>query len=173
MQAQLAATEIHAMLGGTFRQLNAEFGFSLQVPAIPQLNQFSSDLKLVEHSHLQYLGVGNTLKLVQPDFAQRLARALSTRLRAVLESAANEMDLWSKSATAQLDSQLRERKRSFTRRIEAVDRIQQAASGLIERIGEIEESESMLLQLEKRLHVLTSELIELPDEFEIADHATH
>ena len=173
IQAQLAATEIHAMLGGTFRQLNAEFGFSLQVPAIPQLNQFSSDLKLVEHSHLQYLGVGNTLKLVQPDFAQRLARALSTRLRAVLESAANEMDLWSKSATAQLDSQLRERKRSFTRRIEAVDRIQQAASGLIERIGEIEESESMLLQLEKRLHVLTSELIELPDEFETADHATH
>ena len=169
-QAQIAAIEIHAMLGGTFRQLNAEFGFSLQVPAVPQLDRFSPDLKRIEQSHLQYLSVGNALKLVQPEFAQRLGRALTTRLRAVLELAANDLDLWSKSATAQLDSQLRERKRSFTRRIEAVDRIQQAASGLVERIGEIEESESMLLQLEARLHALTSELMDLPEEFATTAH---
>ena len=138
------------------------------MPAIPQLDKFSSDLKHIEQSHLQYLSVGNALKLVQPEFAQRLGRALSSRLRAVLESAANELDLWSKSATAQLDSQLRERKRSFTRRIEAVDRIQQAASGLIERIGEIEHSESVLLQLKTRLHALTSELMDLPHELDTA-----
>lgn len=172
-QVQIAAIEIHAMLGGTFRQLNAEFGFSLQVPSIPQLDKFSPDLKHIEQSHLQYLSVGNSLKLVQPEFAHRLGRALNSRLRAVLESAANDLDLWSKSATAQLDSQLRERKRSFTRRIEAVDRIQQAASGLIERIGEIEESESMLLQLEARLHALTTELMELPDEFDTATRPDH
>ena len=172
-QVQIAAIEIHAMLGGTFRQLNAEFGFSLQVPAIPQLDKFSPDLKHIEQSHLQYLSVGNALKLVQPEFAHRLGRALNARLRAVLESAANDLDLWSKSATAQLDSQLRERKRSFTRRIEAVDRIQQAASGLIERIGEIEESESVLLQLEARLHALTTELMDLPDEFDTAPRPDH
>ena len=172
-QAQVSAIEIHAMLGGTFRQLNADFGFSLQVPVIPQLDKFSSDLKRIEQSHLQYLGVGNTLKLVQPEFGQRLARALSTRLRAVLESAANDLDLWSKSATAQLDSQLRERKRSFTRRIEAVDRIQQAASGLMERIGEIEESELRLVQLEARLHTQTSELMKFPDEFDTANNHNH
>ena len=65
-------------------------------------------------------------------------RALAMRLRTVYESAANDLELWSKSATAQLDAQLRERRRSFARRMEAVDRIQQAASGLVERISEIE-----------------------------------
>ena len=85
------------------------------------------------------------------------------RLRTLLESAANDLELWSKSATAQLDAQLRERKKSFSRRIEAVNRIQQAAGGLVERIEEIEESELVLNQLEKRLQELTAELISPPE----------
>lgn len=162
-KAQASGTEIQAMLGGTFRQLNAEFGFSLQVPPPPQLEHFSHDLSQIEQSHLQYLGVGNSLKLAQPEFSERLVRALAMRLRTVYESAANDLELWSKSATAQLDAQLRERRRSFARRMEAVDRIQQAASGLVERIAEIEEGEGELIQLEHRLQELTSQLIAPPD----------
>ena len=74
---------------------------------------------------------------------------------------------------AQLDSQLHGRKQGFTRRIEAVDRIQQAASGLAERISEIEESESMLLQLEAYMNAVTSPLMELPDEFDTAAPIEH
>lgn len=168
--AQASATEIHAMLEGTFRQLNAEFGFSLQVPAVPQLDSFALDLDRIEQGHLQYLSVGNVLKLVQPEFAERLARALSMRLRAVFESAANDLELWSKSATAQLDAQLRERKRSFSRRIEAVDRIQQAASGLEERIVEIEDGEMALDRLDKRLQQLTDQLTCLSDDATDVEH---
>ncbi|HTH08513.1 MAG TPA: dynamin family protein, partial [Acidovorax sp.] len=161
-KAQASGTEIQAMLGGTFRQLNAEFGFSLQVPAPPQLEHFIQDLNQIEQSHLQYLGMSNALKLAQPEFSERLVRALAMRLRTVYESAANDLELWSKSATAQLDAQLRERRRSFSRRIEAVDRIQQAASGLVERISEIEANEEELGQLERRLQELTAQLIALP-----------
>jgi hypothetical protein len=161
-KAQASGIEIQAMLGGTFRQLNSEFGFSLQVPPPPQLEHFAQELSQIEQSHLQYLGVGNALKLVQPEFAERLVRALAMRLRTVYESAANDLELWSKSATAQLDAQLRERRRSFTRRIEAVDRIQHAATGLVERISEIEAGEEELVQLERRLAELTAQLIALP-----------
>lgn len=161
-KAQASGTEIQAMLSGTFRQLNAEFGFSLQVPTPPQLEHFAQDLHQIEQSHLQYLGMGNALKLAQPEFAERLVRALAMRLRTVYESAANDLELWSKSATAQLDAQLRERRRSFSRRMEAVDRIQQAASGLVERISEIEAGEEELGQLERKLHELTSKLVALP-----------
>ena len=54
------------------------------------------------------------------------------------------------------------RRRSFARRIEAVDRIQQAASGLDERISEIEAGEEELMQLERKLHELTSKLVAPP-----------
>jgi hypothetical protein len=86
-------------------------------------------------------GAGNVIKLSQADFSERLVRALATRLRVVYETALGEVELWNKSAASQLDAQLRERRRNFGRRLEAIERIQQAASGLDERIAEIDEQE--------------------------------
>jgi hypothetical protein len=71
------------MLASSFRELNAEFGFSLQAPAQPDLSRFARDLELIEQSHLQYLGVGNVMKLSRADFCERLMRALATRVRVV------------------------------------------------------------------------------------------
>ena len=72
------------------------------------------------------------------------------------------MELWNKSAAAQLDAQLRERHRNFGRRIEAIERIQQAATGLDERIAEIEAQEAVIHQLDAKLTELTSHLINIP-----------
>ena len=155
-------TEIQTMLASSFRQLNTEFGFSLQTPREPELARYERDLALVERSHIQYLGVGNILKLAQPDFADRLVRALATRLRVVYESALGEVELWNKSAAAQLDAQLRERRRNFSRRIEAIERIQNAASTLDERIAEITAQDQHLAQLDAKLNQLTSHLIDIP-----------
>ena len=157
-KAQTSSSEIQNMLTASFRQLNAEFGFSLQAPKEPDLARFANDLAQIERSHLQYLGVSNVLKLSQPDFADRLVRALATRLRVVYESALGEVELWNKSAASQLDAQLRERRRNFTRRIEAIERIQQAATGLDERISEIDVQESTLNALDSKLTELTSHL---------------
>ncbi len=168
-KAQATSVEIQNMLGGTFRQLNAEYGFSLQAPQEPDLARYIRDLDLVERSHTQYLGVGNALKLAQPEFADRLVRALATRLRVVYESALGEVELWNKSAAAQLDAQLRERRRNFGRRIEAIERIQQAATGLDDRIGEIDTQEGALNQLDAKLIELTAHLIATPIEGESAN----
>lgn len=158
-QVQSIGTEIQCMLAATFRQLNAEHGFSLQAPAEPVLDGYLHDLDLVERSHLQYLGIGNAFRLAQPEFADRLVRALATRLRVIHETALGDVELWSKSAAAQLDAQLRERRRNFIRRLEAIDRIQQAAGGLDDRISEIQVQGTALNQLDVKLLELTDYLI--------------
>lgn len=155
-RAQSSGGEIQSMLDATFRQLNAEYSFSLQVPAEPDLERYSRELTKVERSHLQYFGLGQAFKLAQPEFAERLVLALSSRLRAVYDSAFADVELWSKSAAAQLEAQLRERRKSFTRRIEAIDRIHQASGGLQERVAELEASETMMDLLDGRLQDLTS-----------------
>jgi hypothetical protein len=160
--AQSTSGEIQTMLTGTFRQLNAEYGFSLQAPKEPELARYERDLELVERSHNQYLSMGNALRLAQPEFAERLVRALSTRLRVVFESALGEVELWNKSAAAQLDAQLRERRRNFSRRMEAIERIQEAATGLDDRIDEIEAQETTLDELDAKLAELTAHLIDVP-----------
>ena len=161
-QAATTSGEIQSMLTGTFRQLNAEYGFSLQAPREPELARYERDLDLVERSHNQYLGVSNALRLAQPEFADRLVRALATRLRVIYESALGEVELWNKSAAAQLDAQLRERRRNFGRRIEAIERIQQAASGLDERIVELDSQDTALNELEAKLAELTAYLTQTP-----------
>jgi hypothetical protein len=161
-KAQSISGEIQSMLTGTFRQLNAEYGFSLQAPREPDLARYERDLDLVERSHNQYMGVANTFRLAQPEFADRLVRALATRLRVVYESALGEVELWNKSAAAQLDAQLRERRRNFGRRIEAIERIQQAATGLDDRIAEIATQEAAIDQLDAKLTELTGHLLDTP-----------
>ncbi len=161
-KAQSTSAEIHSMLVASFKHLNSEFGFSLQAPKEPELARFARDLELIELSHLQYLGVNNILKLSQVNFSERLVRALSTRLRVVYESALSELEMWNKSAASQLDAQLRERRKNFIRRIEAIERIQSAASGLDERIGEINDQEVGLNALDNKLTELTAHLAGTP-----------
>jgi hypothetical protein len=158
-RALASSREIQTMLGASFRQLNAEYSFSLQPPAEQDFSRYQGDLQLIERSHLQYLSLSNALKLAQPEFAERLVRALTTRLRTVFEGLQGELELWSKATTAQLDAQLRERRKSFMRRLEAIDRIQQAATGLNDRIAEIEASDALLGQLDAKLQELTAYLV--------------
>jgi hypothetical protein len=161
-EADKLAGGIQSMLEGSFKGLNAEYGFSLQAPEPPNLAQYLKELDLVEKSHLQYLSLGNALRLAQPEFGERLARALMSRLRVVFESAVNQVELWNKSAAAQLDAQLRERRRNFGRRIEAVSRIQQAAGGLNERIRELQMQQAELNLLDAKLTELTDHLLASP-----------
>ena len=158
-QVQSITAEIQSMLAATFRQLNAEHGFSLQAPIEPLMDGYLNDLEMVERSHLQYLGLGNAFRLAQPEFAERLVRALSTRLRGIHETALGDIELWSKSAAAQLDAQLRERRRNFARRLEAIDRIQQASGGLDDRIADIQNQGEALSQLNAKLTELTDYLL--------------
>jgi hypothetical protein len=161
-RVQSLVGEIQTMLAATFRQLNAEHGFSLQPPTEPQVLDYLNDLDQIERGHLQYLGIGNAFRLAQPEFADRLVRALSTRLRGMHQTALADVELWSKSAAAQLDAQLRERRKNFSRRIEAIDRIQSAAGGLDERITEIEGQSQAIDQLDSKLQELTSYLTRSP-----------
>ncbi|MDM0039971.1 dynamin family protein [Variovorax sp. J22G21] len=155
-EVQATTAEIQAMLHATFRQLNSEHGFTLLAPSEPDLMEFQKQLTQIEKSHTQYLGVGNLLKLAQPEFCDKLVRALASRLRVVNEAAMSEVERWSKGAGAQLDAQLKERRRNFSRRIEAVDRIQHAAGNLDERLAELAAQENGLAELHRRLRELTS-----------------
>lgn len=155
---QRLEAEISAMLAASFNQLNAEYGFSLQPIAAPDMERFLKDLDAVEQSHLQYLSMGNVIQLARPEFCEKLLRALLARVRSIFETALGEIELWNKSCASQLDTQLRERRRAFGRRIDAIHRIQDAAGGLDARIAEIAEQESGLDDTVRRLHEMADEL---------------
>ena len=150
-QGQAHAQEIQAMLGSYFSRLNTDFGFSLACPPAPDLTPFQRDLDLIERNYEQYLGFTQSLRLSQPRFLEQFRRMLVSRLRVVFEGACTEIEHWNKAASAQVDGQLRERRKDFRRRRESLERIQGAGTELESRIAELEAQHEQMLQTQARL----------------------
>lgn len=136
--SQDAAVEIKRMLTESYMNLNTEFGFSLQPPQDLNLMDFRADLEKIAESNRHLFSIGNALKMSSAEFAERVVNAIAMRIRSVFEAAANELELWSKTNTTQLDVQLRERRQSFMTRTDTVERIHQAELDLNDRLQELD-----------------------------------
>ena len=92
----------------------------------------------------------------------------------VNETVLSDIEAWSKSAASQLDSQLRERRKNFVRRLEAIDRIAEASTGLDERIAQINKRNLELDRSELKLTELTESLLHMtsPARFGLAMNAS-
>jgi Dynamin family len=146
-RARSRSQEIHEMLQGSFKHLNTEFGFALSLTRLPTLERTDRELDLIESSYVQYLGLSNALRLAEPRFMEQFRRMLLSKLNMVFENASGEIELWNKSASTQVDSQLRDRRRGFKRRRESLERIQTAAGELDTRIADLEQQEQRLQEL--------------------------
>lgn len=158
--AQLRSNEIRDMLGASFGKLNGEFGFSLAMTRSPDLARFTAELREIEGSYVQYLGLTQALRLAQPKFLEQFRRMLMSKLRVVFENASAEIELWNKATSSQVDSQLRERRRNFRRRRESLERVQAAAGELEVRIAELEAQDERLQGVLRRARELFDALRE-------------
>jgi len=152
--------EIRDMLAASFARLNAEFGFSLALGKAPELNRYVEELKLIENNYVQYLGLTLAMRLSQPTFMEQFRRMLVSKLRVVFENVSSEIEMWNKSTSAQVDAQLRERRRNFKRRRETLERVQTAAGELEIRLGELESQDERLQKTLGRVHELAEGLRE-------------
>ncbi len=143
-QAQAQGDEMRQMLQASFEALNTEFGFAFVLAPQPGLQRFVGELELIGQSYSRYLALGQAWRMAAPGFAEQFKRMLVSKLRVVFESAASELELWSKGAGSQVDVQLRERRRGFARRREALQRVQQAAGELEQRITEVQALDEQL-----------------------------
>ncbi len=156
--AQERSAEIHAMLTATYARLNAQFGFALSVNIAPVLDRFDVELRLIETRYVQYLGLSHALRLSQPRAMEQLRRMLLGKLRLVFESASSEIDLWSRSASAQFEAQLRDRRVGYARRRESLERIQGAAGELELRLTQLGAQEARSVQVQAELAALCEAL---------------
>jgi hypothetical protein len=165
--AQQRSSEIRDMLHASFSRLNAEFGFSLVVGKAPDIARFEAELDLIERSYVQYLGLTQALRLGQPAFMEQFRRMLISKLRVVFENASSDLELWNKTASSQVDAQLRDRRKTFKRRREAMERIQSAANELEQRITEIESQDQRLQHFLARSLQLTGSLRQQASQTEV------
>nr|WP_231572206.1 dynamin family protein [Tepidimonas taiwanensis] len=158
-EAQRKADEVQAMLRGAFRNLNAEFGFSLQVPGTLDLSHHASALREIEAAHADVLSLTNAWRLAQAAYAQRVAKAILERLKRVFDEALEDVETWNKAAAAQVDAQLRERRRHFAQRLETIQRLASASEGLEERLADLRSQQAAYASDMQALRSLVEGLI--------------
>ncbi len=158
-RAQTQAEEMRQMLEASFRQLNTEFGFAFSLGPVPDLHAFRAELDLLAQSYGRYLGLSQAWRMAAPGFAEQFRRMLLSRLRVVFENAAGELELWSKAASSQVETQLSERRRGFIRRREALQRVQAAAGELELRIAEVQGQDDHLAGILARLDTQAGQVI--------------
>lgn len=156
--AQRHGQEAHEMLQASFKQLNAEFGFALSLDAPPTLETAREAIDQLETNYAQYLGVSNAWRLSDKRFTDQFRRMLMAKLSVILEEASSNVEAWHKAASSILDSQLRDRRASYQRRSEALERIAGAHDELEGRIRQLEEQERRSLALAQRTLSLLVEL---------------
>jgi len=159
-QASTQAQEIRDMLAGTFTHLNAEFGFGLVLMPGPNLSRFSDELNAIERSYTQYLGLGQTLRLSQPQFMLQFRRMLLARLDPAWDGARSDIESWNGAMTTHVEVQLHERRRSFQKRAEALSRIRGASDELELRIADIEQQDAQLQTRIERLAVAAQAVLD-------------
>jgi len=158
-KASLHAQEIRDMLAGTFTHLNAEFGFGLVLMPGPDLSRFIDELNSIERSYTQYLGLGQALRLSQPQFMAQFRRMLLSRLDPTWDGARSDIESWNAAMTTHVEVQLHERRRSFQKRAEALSRIRGASDELELRITDIEQQDAQLQIRIERLAVVAQAVL--------------
>ena len=158
--AQRRQGEIREMLGASFGRLNAEYGFGLAIGKPLDFDRFTGELQLIESNYVQYLGLTLALRLAQPKFMEQFRRMLVSKLRVVFENASSELELWNKAVSAQVDAQLRERRKGFKRRRDTLEKIQMAAGELESRLAEIDAQDQRLQHFQARTGELAEALRE-------------
>ncbi len=149
--AEAGVEEIDQMLAASHRSLNAEFGFALAAAPKPSLAAYRRELQRIEVSYSQYFGVTKLWRLSERGFLAQLLQVLLSRLRVVFENAASEVELWSKTTTTQMESQLRERRSALHARRDAFNRIQMAGDELERRIQEVQTQDTHIEQVGDRI----------------------
>ncbi len=151
VEAQHQIDDVDGMLRTGQTQINAEFGLTLEAPPKPALEVFEHELLRIEAGYRRHVTVTQVWRLAQPGFLDQFARMLQARLAVVFDNAAQEIEYWSKGAAAQMDEQLRDRRRVLQQRREAQARVQAAESGLERGIADLEQQLSELQRLARRM----------------------
>ncbi|WP_449370222.1 dynamin family protein [Thiomonas sp.] len=152
VEAETQIEEIRQMLAAAFNRANREFGFTVTAPRVLRLAGLMQEFDRVFHAYTEHLSGVNWLKLQNNAYALRTLRGLSARVRELFERATRDIENWDRSAIAQLDSQVRERKKQLNRRLTTLQRIEDTKDSLHDRIEELQAQIARIDALQRGLN---------------------
>jgi len=156
VDAETQIEEIRQMLAAAFQRANSQFGFTVSAPRVLRLNALIQEFDRMAAAYTDHLSGVNWLKLQNNAYALRTLRAMTARVRDLFERALRDIENWDRSAIAQLDSQVRERKKQLNRRLSTLQRVEDTKDSLHDRIEDLRAQVAQISALQQGLAAQTT-----------------
>ena len=156
VDAETQIEEIRQMLAAAFQRANSQFGFTVSAPRVLRLNALIQEFDRMAAAYTDHLSGVNWLKLQNNAYALRTLRAMAARVRDLFERALRDIENWDRSAIAQLDSQVRERKKQLNRRLSTLQRVEDTKDSLHDRIEDLRAQVAQISALQQGLAAQTT-----------------
>jgi len=161
--------EIQTMMEAMYRKFSAEHGLRLTGPQPFSLLRFQKEFDRLERTfHTQFDTIGRMLTNEKLTLMQKFFETVASQVRRVYQYANKEVETWLRAVMSPMEVQIRERQMQLRRRLESIKRIHFATDTLEDRIGELEQFETLLLHQLDGIHYLSGEIDRVLDADDIA-----
>jgi hypothetical protein len=148
-------TEIAKMMEAMYQRFADEQGTRIAPPQPFAMLRYVKELeRLDERCDKQYNSMFSLLTTEKKALTQKFFETVAVQARRVFETANRDVEQWLRAIMAPLETRVREHKIQLKRRLESVKRIHEASDTLEERIGELKQADSTLVNQIAQLDAL-------------------
>lgn len=162
--------EITRMLEAMHKRFSVEHGLTLAAPAPFSTLRYEQEIDRLEKAFNTQINTALTLATTEKHtLTQKFFDTVAVQARRTFEVANRDVEQWLRAVMSPLETQVREYQLQLKRRLESVKRIHQATDTLEDRVSELREAESGLVQQLADLAIIAADLRQVlagPEEME-------
>jgi hypothetical protein len=137
--ADRIVAEITDMMAAMYQRFSEDFKLKLSMPRAFSMGRYLKELDRVEDSFNRRFGTLSLITQYERTLTRRFFDVVAARIRLAFEIANRDSEGWLKAVMNPLEAQIRERQQGLKKRVESIQRINEAAGTLAERIEELSE----------------------------------
>ena len=143
--AEECALETHTMMGTVHDHYARDYGIEALLPEPFPIAKYIRELDRLERAYnVHFNTLWNMASNIKDALMRKFFETVAARMKHIYEVASDDAGNWIKSMRTPLENQMRERQRQVARRLESVERIREARTGLELRVNELAETKALL-----------------------------
>lgn len=139
--------EIQSMMAGMYKKFSEEHGLSQVAPAPFSTLKYHKEISRLERTYREHFNtLSNIISTSKNTLTRKFFETIASRVVYVFEVANRDVENWLKTIMSPMETQVREHQLQLRRRLESVKRIHRATDTLEDRIGELEQIDSTIIE---------------------------
>ena len=139
--------EIQSMMAGMYKKFSEEHGLSQVAPAPFSTLKYHKEISRLERTYREHFNtLGNIISTSKNTLTRKFFETIASRVVYVFEVANRDVENWLKTIMSPMETQVREHQLQLRRRLESVKRIHRATDTLEDRIGELQQIDSTIVE---------------------------